>query len=181
MNTLPKLSYDECLAAMDIKKGHLKDLPQIVKEVIQERNSMVQEGFSKLLRYVIEQSSDKLISSEDLYLLWLFFSIGVYTNSAGELSDLGNFSPLTIKQLVRLGPVTTRKLLYDRCYKLLTENPNRYMFEGTDPTKWYENMLINTGDLQTFIKTQEQDETIPILQEICNILSDSNCDPVKQQ
>lgn len=177
MTQLSKLSLQECLSAMAIKKIHQSGLSNIVKEILEERTKMIEE-FSPLLEYVIDQLPEKLISSEELYALWIFFCIGIYHVSLELMKSKTEFS---VKDLTRLGPVVSRKILYDRCYKLLADSPSNEVFESSNPTEWYNKAIKTSGNIESFFKGQQQDDIIPILEQVCIALSDPDCDPVKQR
>lgn len=174
---IPSMSYDECLAAMSLKKLQQPNLDHITKEVLEERTNMINE-FSSLLKLVIEENQDKKIKSEELYNLWTFFCIGVYTNSLHKLNE--DNMELNVKDFTRLGPVMTRKILYDRCYKLITENEHFQVYNGS-PTDWYNNVKRNYDSVYNFLRVQDKDSSIPVFESICNVLSDPDCDPVLQR
>lgn len=180
MLKMNSLSYDECLAAMDLKRLRSDNIDEIAKSILTERANMIKE-FSPLLKYVINLQPSKQISSEELNHLWFFFCIGTSVRSIQTVIQTG--SNYDLVDLTRLGQVVACKLMYDRCYELLqNQMTSKYneLFKADDTTSWYDNAIKEYRSLTSFFKDADSDSTLTILNQVCKELSDPNNDPVRQ-
>lgn len=174
------MSYDECLAAMDLKRRHNSDIDEIARTVLTEKTNMIKE-FSPLLMHVINLQPNKLISSEDLNHLWFFFCIGTSVRSIQKIVHTS--SDYDLVDLTRLGQIVACKIMYDRCYELLQNQMNsKYneLFKDNDITNWYDKAIHEYSSLSSFFKDADSDSTLTILNQVCKELSNPNNDPVRQ-
>lgn len=169
-------------------------------EVGEWKESLLEDFLLILQSY--EHVHGKIIKSEKLTELWMFYTEGIYTRNifslfkgeelVEELNDIKwpfhKFidTPVSLQKLV--GPVFIQNILMfenaKRSLKMAKHAYDRIFSRTDDPVKWLE---IIDKDVSNYYKiknecvTQDEKNLQQKLNLICNILMDENNDPIFQK
>ena len=188
-----RMSFDECLRAMELTKKPTTDDEVKIARIKQEWI----ENFKPLLQYKINRNKDEKISSPELTELWLFYTEGIRVRkmfsklNQDQLYDLlmmknpiDFFLTDDVDEITRNGVFLYQVAYYITVFKYKVEESvirHQSIYSCDDPIEWFKNNN-HTSDLSITNKSfvQNHGTLIDLWRKIYTV-SDLSLDPIFQK